>query len=71
MSGLDIGEGRPTKPGLYVAYTNPDDLGRDFKYAERRLLMWDSGWFHRSSDQKYRGYVYQWVGPLPALELED
>lgn len=69
MSEL-VGEGTPSKPGLYVAYMNPDDL-RNFSYAERRFLMWDRGWFYPSSDQKYRGHVYQWVGPLPALKLED
>lgn len=70
MSDL-VGEGRPAKPGLYVAYTNPDELLHKFTHAERRFLVWDHGWFYQSSDQRYRGHVYQWVGPLPALKLED
>lgn len=62
---------KPRRSGLYVVYTNPDDL-REFKYAERRLLVWDGrGWSYRMSDQRFRGHVYQWLGPLPALKLED
>jgi len=60
----------PTKPGLYVAYVNDLDNPKA-KFAKRIFLVWADGWSYPSSDQKYRGTVYQSVGPFPALPLED
>lgn len=62
----------PTQNGLYVAYVNDTVMPATAIAAERMLLMWhDSAWFFRLSDQKYRGYVYGWIGPLPVLRLEN
>jgi hypothetical protein len=61
--------GTPPQPGLYVAYVD-DNVPSGF--AARRILMWHEGrWWYPHSDQFYRGCVYQWIGPLPALRLED
>jgi hypothetical protein len=61
-------DGTPPKSGLYVAYVNTDMTRR---WAERILLSWDGRWYYPGSGQAYRAHVYQWLGPLPALELED
>ena len=70
--GLDVGHGKginPTRAGLYVAYVNDPQLTT---VAARIFLMCHNGqWYRQLSDQRYRGTVYQWVGPLPVLRLED
>lgn len=67
--GIPIGAGKPGVHGLYVAYVNDEQLPN---YAKRAFLMWHDGrWSYPGSDQFYRGHVYQWVGPFPALKLED
>jgi len=65
-----IGEGTPSTPGLYVAYVNDLDNPKA-RYASRIFLSWShDGWFYPSSDQRYRGHVYQWI-QTPPLELEQ
>lgn len=63
-----LNRGSPTSNGIYVAYIKDTDSG----YATKILLMWIGGkWGYPSSDQNYRGKVYAWVGPLPALILRE
>ena len=59
----------PTKNGMYVAFVNPK---MSIHWAERMLLMFiDGKWGYRDSDQNYRQHVYGWIGPLPAMRLEN
>lgn len=61
--------GSPIENGLYVAYVNPDI---DLPFAEKKLLTYvDGDWGYLGSDQIYRGHVYGYIGPLPALRLGD
>ena len=58
----------PTEPGLYVAYIN----GKFPNTAEKKLLLYANGvWIYPGSPEKYREQVYGWIGPLPALFLQD
>ncbi len=66
---ISLHENDPSSPGMYVAYVN-DSIGKPVS-AKRVLLMWDSGWFYPMSDQRFRGPVYQSIGPLPVLHLFD
>jgi len=63
-------EGRkPLQSGMYVVYTNDAHMPR---YAARILLIYDAEakvWGYPMSSMNYRGHVYGWVGPLPALPL--
>lgn len=41
-------------------------------FCKDEFLMWDgSRWFYLSSDQRYRGVVIGWIGPLPRLNRDD
>ena len=58
----------PSESGLYVAYVQSQGMLNP--YAEKVLLMWIGGvWGYPSSDQNFRGEVYGWMGPLPALKV--
>ena len=58
----------PKKDGMYVAYVDPDV---DVPFAQKKFLIWSKGqWGHCGSDQNFRGAVYGFIGPLPALKLE-
>lgn len=64
---LKIQEGDPTINGMYVAYVHPDVT---IPYAKKEFLIWiDNRWGYCGSDQWYRGKVYGWIGPLPALKF--
>lgn len=58
----------PITPGLYLIYTDPD---LDVPFAKRTLMMWtaEKRWGYLSSDQYFRGHVYGWFGPIPAMKL--
>lgn len=59
----------PAQVGLYVIYTNGPMTTR---WAERKLMSWaGENWYHPLSDQRFRDHVYAFIGPLPALPLED
>lgn len=59
-----------TGAGLYVVYVN-DDVP-NARFAARTILMWDGEcWYYPSSDQRYRDYVYGFIGPLPPMQLKD
>lgn len=65
----EINKSDPKESGVYVAYVEHQFLD---KYPDKELLMWHDGyWSHRMSDQKYRGKVYGWIGPLPSPTMED
>jgi hypothetical protein len=54
---------------MYVAYVDPD---MDVPYAKKLLLMWiDGQWGYPGSSANYRGPVYGYIGPLPAMRLEE
>lgn len=66
-SDLVVRDGDPTLQGVYVAYVDDEFAPR---HAGRELLYWDGArWSHRMSTQYYRGHVYGYIGPLPAMEL--
>lgn len=67
---IEIKEGRPPRNGLYVVYVN-DTVDKRAMAAQRRFLMWfDGEWNYCMSDQRFRGHVYGWVGPIPIMKLE-
>jgi hypothetical protein len=59
----------PEFAGVYVAYVNP--AHPEIPRADRIILLYHVDWFYQGSDQKYRGIVYGYVGPLPHMPLED
>ena len=64
---MEVQTGIPTLPGVYVVWI--DDVHvRNPKYTKRYLMDYNDGWFYPHSDQKLRGPIYQWLGPLPALK---
>ena len=66
---LEVHDGTPPANGMYVAFVNGEYIET---YAARELLMWINGqWGYRKSAERYRGHVYGWIGPLPALPLTD
>ena len=63
---MEIQEGTPLSPGVYVAYVNGPVNIR----ADRIFLMWFGGkWQYPLSDQTYRDHVYGFIGPLPVMPL--
>jgi hypothetical protein len=64
---MNVQEGEPALKGLYVAYVDDEHVTR---FAKRTFLMWMGQWSYPGSDQNFRGHVYGWVGPLPAMALE-
>lgn len=66
---MTIQQGDPSENGLYVAYVDPR---LDIPFADKKLMVYlDGEWSHMGSPEKYRGTVYGWIGPLPAMRLED
>lgn len=66
---LTDGGRQPPKTGLYVAYVHEYPV----PYANKIILFYDKDWNrwgYPTSDQNYRGHVYGWIGPLPALKIE-
>lgn len=65
---MELEKGRPLKNGHYICWVDQKGL----PYANKLFLIWHDGrWSYPSSDQFYRGHVYQFMGPLPALKLES
>ena len=64
-------EGNPTEVGVYACRV-PSQHGRFL--LDDKFLMWFSGeWSYPGSDQKYRGDVIGWIGPLQrrmAVQIE-
>ena len=66
---MRVQEGNPPVNGIYVAYVDDPHIEL---WAARELLQWHDGrWSYRMSTQFYRGHVYGWIGPLPAMSLSD
>lgn len=66
---LQDGGVKPPSDGLYVAYVNDEHVQR---YAKKMLLSYEKAWDRWSypdADARYRGHIYGWIGPLPALVL--
>jgi hypothetical protein len=68
---MKIKKGTPPERGMYVAYV--DTPLPDSKFLQKKLLMWmdDDEWWYPGSDQKYRGQIYCWIGPLPTPNKES
>lgn len=65
---ITIETGTPISNGMYVAYVE----GPLKNFLKKELLMWvQNKWSYPSSDQNYRGQIYGWIGPLPALKIEE
>lgn len=68
MAALIYEFGKPSKSGVYacrVPVPDDPDNGRDY------FLYWDCEaqyWFYLSSDKRYQGRVWCWVGPLPRVQ---
>lgn len=66
---MEIQEGLPLLNGNYVAYIDDDFTPH---IAKRIFLLWyDNYWSYPTSDQKFRGHIYGWIGPIPNLKLTD
>lgn len=58
----------PESNGVYVAYVDHENGG---KFAAKIILVFQDGeWYYLGSDQRYRGEVHGWIGPLPSLRFE-
>ncbi len=56
--------GTPTEAGVYACRV-PFDDNLQLKLFEDRFFLWCDGvWCYLNSDQKYRGIIVGWVGPL-------
>ena len=69
-NSIEINTGKPDKAGMCVCYIESEVGG----YPDKKLLMWFDGWWYPSSDQKFRGVVFGFIGPIPAptiVELEN
>jgi hypothetical protein len=55
-------EGDPVESGVYACRI-PDSIC-DGLLLDRFLLWYDGGWQYCGSDQRYRGLVKGWIGPL-------
>lgn len=52
----------PSEMGVYACRVPMRDVPG---FYEDKFLCWDAfGWHYPSSDQKYRGEVVGWIGPL-------
>ena len=41
-------------------------------WPDKMFLSWYEGqWYHRGSDQKYRGEVFGHLGPIPSMRMRD
>lgn len=66
---MKINKDDPLETGLYLVYV---DYPYTSNFADKRLLLWHDGyWMHKSSDQLYRGEVYGWIGPIPAMKFSE
>lgn len=52
----------PTESGVYACRIPSDDMPGF--YEDKFLMFFDGKWVYIGSDQKYRGTVSGWVGPL-------
>jgi hypothetical protein len=52
----------PTEPGVYACRIPDPDCAP--LLIDRFLLWYDGGWQYCGSDQRYRGVVIGWIGPL-------
>lgn len=60
--------GSPKKVGVYACRAPLDNIHDSATLYEDHFLMWFEGeWYYLDSDQKFRGEVYGWVGPLPRV----
>lgn len=61
----------PEATGMYVAYI--ESGGINIPFAERKIMYYDADirkWGYPGSSVNYRGTVYGWIGPLPAMRVE-
>lgn len=57
--------GDPTETGVYACRV---DHPRMSGFCADAFLMWFNGeWGFLNSDQRFRGEVHGWIGPLPRL----
>ncbi len=57
---------RPASDGLFVCYVDNPLLP---EFTDRLILMRFKGeWTYPMSDQKYRGMIYGYLGPLPTIK---
>lgn len=60
-------DGDPVEKGVYACLTPLySEDGREIgSLTEDKFFLWDGkDWFFRFSDQRYRGEVLGWIGPL-------
>ena len=67
---MKIKTGSPSQNGMYIAYVEPAmELSI---WPDKMFLSWYEGqWYHRGSDQKYRGEVFGHIGPVPSMRMRD
>lgn len=66
MSELAIsydGQHEPTRVGVYACRV--DDLNMPGFHKDEFLMFIDGRWWYLFSDQRYRGHVHGFVGPIP------
>jgi hypothetical protein len=56
------GQFDPVQTGVYACRVESDMEGF---HQDCFLMRSEDKWFYCMSDQKYRGQVFGWIGPLP------
>lgn len=62
--------GTPTKTGVYACVVD-DSRDPNGLLTTDKFLIYYNGWSYPGSDQKFRGTVYGWIGPLPRKPILD
>lgn len=60
---LAYSTGQPTETGVYACRV-PLDYAPDL-LADKFFMWYEGQWWYPMSDQRYRGEVVCWLGPLP------
>lgn len=68
---MEIQTGIPNESGVYVCYI---DLEFKSRFMEKKLFFFhkeSQDWMYLGSDQRFRGVVNCWIGPLPSPTKDD
>jgi len=66
-----IQKGPPPQNGQYIGYIT-SEYGEEFPFADKEILTFiDGHWYRRHSEFKIRDKVFGWIGPIPAMKIND
>lgn len=59
---IEYQKGTPTEMGVYAVRVYDEEI--DWIVRDAFLLWYEGSWEYLGSDQRYRGEVLGWLGPL-------